>query len=60
MLEQGDLKLAQTRNLMLTIVGTVMCMRVNELDQLQICNVLWGFDAGFLPDIPQHLCRLPL
>ena len=37
MLEQGDLKLAQTCNLMLTImiVGTVMCMRVNELDQLQ-------------------------
>ena len=49
MLELEDLTLTQTRNLMLTIVGTVMCMRVNELDQLQICDVLWRFDGGFHP-----------
>jgi hypothetical protein len=45
LLELGGLTL--TRNLMMTIVGTVMCMRVNEIDQLQICDVLWRFDGDF-------------
>ncbi len=48
LLELSDLTLTQTRNLMMTIVGTVMCMRVNEL-QLQICDVLWGLDMEFHP-----------
>jgi hypothetical protein len=26
-----------------------MCMRVNEVDQLQICDVLWRFNGGFHP-----------
>ena len=47
LLELGDLTLTQTRNLMMTIVGMVMCMRVNELDQLQICDVLWSLDMEF-------------
>jgi hypothetical protein len=49
LLELGGLTLTQTRNLMMTIVGTVMCMRVNEIDQLQICDVLWGLDMEFHP-----------
>ena len=49
LLELGGLTLTQTRNLMMTIVGTVMCMRVNEIDQLQICDVLWGLDMEFRP-----------
>ena len=49
MLELGNLTLTQTRNLLITIVGTVMYMRGNELDQLQICCVLWRLDAGFHP-----------
>jgi hypothetical protein len=49
LLELGDLTPTQTRNLMMTIVDTVMCMRVNEIDQLQICYVLWGLDMEFHP-----------
>ena len=61
MLELGDLTLTQTRNLMLIIIGTVMCMWVNELDQLQkICDVLWRFDEGFSPHVPQHICMSPV
>ena len=41
-----DQSLAQMHNTMLTVLGTVMCMRVNEMDQLQICDVLWHFDAA--------------
>ncbi len=48
-LELGDLTLTQTRNLMMMIVHTVMCMRVNEIDQLQICDILWGLDMEFHP-----------
>ncbi len=49
LLELCDLTLTQTRNLMMTIVGTVMCMRVNVLDQLKICDVLWVLDMEFYP-----------
>ena len=42
-----DQSLAQMHNTMLTVLGTVMCMRVKEMDQLQICDVLWHFDAAF-------------
>ena len=42
----SDLTLAQTRNLMLTIVGTVVSMRLNKLDQLQICDVNFATCSG--------------
>ena len=35
------------RNTMLTVLGTVMCLRVKEMDQLQICDVLWHFNGAF-------------
>ena len=47
MIQLEDQSLAQMHNTMLTVLGTVMCMRVNEMDQLQICDVLWHFDAAF-------------
>jgi hypothetical protein len=47
MLQLGEQTLADTRDTNLTILGTVMCMRVNELDQRQICNALWRFDMAF-------------
>jgi hypothetical protein len=47
MLALGGLSLAQTRDVLMCVLGTVMCMRVNEVDQLQVCDVLWHFDAGF-------------
>ena len=47
------------RNTLLTILGTVMCMRVNEVDQLQTCDVLWHFDAAFHVMYGQSLaCRI--
>ncbi len=33
--------------MLMCVLGTVMCLRVNEVDQLQFCDVLWGFDAEF-------------
>jgi hypothetical protein len=39
--------ISQRRDMLMCALGTVMCMRVNEVDQLQICNVLWRFDSSF-------------
>ena len=47
MIQLEDQSLAQMHNTMLTVLGTVMCMPVKEMDQLQICEVLWHFDAAF-------------
>ena len=59
MLELVALSPAQTRDVLMCVLGTVMCMRVNEVDQLQICDVLWRFDAGFHPRYSNTLaCRV--
>jgi hypothetical protein len=47
MLELTALSPAQTRDVLMYVLGTVMCMRVNEVDQLKICDVLWRFDGSF-------------
>jgi len=47
MLDLIGLTITQRRDMLMCALGTVMCMRVNEVDQLQICDVLWRFDAGF-------------
>ncbi len=43
------LTISQRRDMLICALGTVMCMRLNEVDQLQVqnCDVLWRFDAGF-------------
>ncbi len=43
MLDLVGLTISQRCDIMMLMcaLGTVMCMRVNEVDQLQICNVLW-------------------
>ena len=59
MLELTALSPAQTRDVLMCVLGTVMCMRVNEVDQLQICDVLWRFDGGFHPRFSNTLaCRI--
>jgi hypothetical protein len=59
MLELTALSPAQTRDVLMCVLGTVMCMRVNEVDQLQICDVLWRFDGGFHPWFSNTLaCRI--
>jgi hypothetical protein len=47
MLDLVGLTISQLHDMLMCALGTVMCMRVNEVDQLQICDVLWLFDAGF-------------
>ena len=47
MLEFVGLTIAQRRGMLLCVLGTVMCLRVNEVDQLQICDVLWYLDQNF-------------
>ena len=39
------------RAVMITILGTVTCSRVSELANLQMCDVLWNFDAAYHSDL---------
>jgi hypothetical protein len=41
LLELIRLTIIQRRDMLICVVGTVMCLRVNEVGQLQICDVLW-------------------
>jgi hypothetical protein len=47
MLDLVGLTIVQRRDMLICVVGTVMCLRVNEVDQLQICDVMWYLDAAF-------------
>jgi hypothetical protein len=47
MLELVGLTITQRRDMLMCVLGTVMCLRVNEVDQLQICDVIWYLDAEF-------------
>jgi hypothetical protein len=47
MMELVGLSLAQRRDILMCVLGTVMCLRVGEISQLQICDVLWRLDGGF-------------
>ena len=33
--------------MLVTVLGTVVCMRVVELTFLQVCDILWDLDAAF-------------
>ena len=35
------------RDVLVTMLGTVVCMRVVELAYLQVCDILWDLDAAF-------------
>ena len=44
---------------MMTVLGTVTCMRVSEVAQLQLCDALWRFDAAFHIKYAESLaCRI--
>jgi hypothetical protein len=47
LLDLVGLTIAQWRDMLICVVGMIMCLRVNEVDQLQICDVLWYLDAAF-------------
>ncbi len=57
MLEFTALLPVQTRDVLMCVLGTVMFMWVNEVDQLQIsgCDVLWRFNGGFHPRFSNKL-----
>ena len=59
MLQADNQSLAQLRNTMMTVLGTVTCMRVSEVAQLQLCDALWRFDAAFHIKYAESLaCRI--
>ena len=39
------------RSGMVTMLGTIMCSQVSELANLQICDLLWDFDAACHSDL---------
>jgi hypothetical protein len=44
---------------MMTVLGTVTCMRVSKVAQLQLCDALWRFDAAFHIKYAESLaCRI--
>ncbi len=47
MLELVGLTLVQRCDMLMCVLGTIMCMGFNVVDQLQICDVLRHFDAAF-------------
>ena len=47
LLELVGLTTCQERDVLVTMLGTVMCMRVVELAYLQVCDILWDLDAAF-------------
>ena len=47
LLELVGLTECQERDVLVTVLGTVVCMRVVELTFLQVCDILWDLDAAF-------------
>ncbi len=47
MLQLDNQPLVQLRNTMMTVLRTVTCMRVSKVDQPQLRDALWLFDAAF-------------
>ena len=47
LLELAGLTLTQRRNVFITVVGTVACLRVGEVSNLQICDCKFGHDAAW-------------
>ncbi len=45
LLELVGLTECQERDVLVTVLGTVVCMRVVELYFLQVCDILWDRDA---------------
>jgi hypothetical protein len=47
LLELVGLTECQERDVLVTVLGTVVCMRVAELSFLQVCDILWDHDAAY-------------
>ena len=47
MMELAGLTLTQRRDMLACVVGTVACMRVSEVANMQLCDELWNHDASW-------------
>ena len=50
MLELVGMTLTQRRDMLITVVGTVACLRVCEVANLQLCDGLWNHDGAWSSD----------
>ena len=55
LLELAGLTNAQTRDVLACVLGTVCCMRVGEVAQLQLCDLKWNHDAAWHPQYSNTL-----
>ena len=49
LLELAGLTESQTRDVLACVLGTVCCLRVSEVAQLQVCDLKWDHDAAWHP-----------
>lgn len=49
LLELAGLTDTQTRDMLMCVLGTVCCLRVSEVSQLQMCDLMWSHDAAWHP-----------
>lgn len=49
LLELAGLTLTQRRDVFITVLGTVACLRVGEVSNIQICDCKFGHDAAWSP-----------
>ncbi len=44
------LTLTQRRDMLICTLGTTACLRVGEVENLQLCDLKWGHDAAWYVD----------
>ena len=50
LVELIGLSLTQRRDMLICVLGTVACLRVGEVENLQLCDLRWGHDAAWHSD----------
>ena len=50
LMELIGLTLTQKRDMLACVLGTVACLRVGEVENLQLCDLKWGHDAAWHAD----------
>ena len=51
MLAMQGMSALERRAILLVCIGTVCCSRVDELSQMQLCDLLWDWDAAYHPSL---------
>jgi integrase len=50
LMELIGLTITQKRDMLACVLGTVACLRVGEVENLQLCDLKWGHDAAWHAD----------